>query len=197
MYLISTVCGTTAVGECICSFMSTSLWPFCSLGDLDVEALCIEEQFAYIDLCSCFDSTLFFALFFFTQKFVHTGQIWTLSLELLPLSIWIAVFLGSYRSSIVNEQNRQEGGLLVLIHPGGSLGITINSQLLGHSTSRHRHCQFVPIRETSYGGVCCEEPFRPYRRAGSQGLAQAWLFWLGLHQLQVDETLAGCWKPHE
>ena len=53
------------------------------------------------------------------------------------------------RFSIVNEKNRRERGLLVLICPGGSLGITINSQLWAHSIGRHRHCQFVPIRVAS------------------------------------------------
>lgn len=52
--------------------------------------------------------------------------------------------------SIVNEEDRRGRGLLVLIYPEGSLGITINSPLLAHSTSLHRHCQFVPIREAGF-----------------------------------------------
>lgn len=64
-------------------------------------------------------------------------------------SLWATVFPSS-RFSIVNEEDRWERGLLVLIYPGGSLGITINSQLLAHGTGLHRHCQFVPIR----GWVC-------------------------------------------
>lgn len=70
-------------------------------------------------------------------------------LELLALSLWAAVFPCSFRFPIVNEKDRRERGLLVLIYPEGSLGITINSQLLEHSTGLHRHCQFVPIREPS------------------------------------------------
>jgi len=54
---------------------------------------------------------------------------WSPYLELLALSLWAAVFLGSSRFSIVNEEDRRERGLLVLIYPGGALGITINSQL--------------------------------------------------------------------
>lgn len=75
---------------------------------------------------------------------------WSPWLELLALSLWAAVFHRSSMFSIVNEEDRRERGLLVLIYPGGSLGITINSQLLAHSTSLHRHCQFVPIREPSF-----------------------------------------------
>ncbi|MEQ2282564.1 hypothetical protein AMECASPLE_002147 [Ameca splendens] len=60
----------------------------------------------------------------------------------------------SSRFSIVNEQNRWERGLLVLIDPGGSLGITINSQLQAYSTGLHRHCQFVPIRGPSFCVGC-------------------------------------------
>jgi len=71
-------------------------------------------------------------------------------LELLAPSLWTEVFPCSSRFSIVNEEDRRERGLLVLIYPGGSLGITINSQLLAHSTGPHRHCQFVPIREPSF-----------------------------------------------
>lgn len=56
----------------------------------------------------------------------------------------------SSRFSIVNEEDRRGRGLLVLIYPEGSLGITINSQLLAHSTRLHRHCQFVPIREAGF-----------------------------------------------
>lgn len=56
----------------------------------------------------------------------------------------------SFRFSIVNEEDRRGRGLLVLIYPEGSLGITINSQLLAHSTRLHRHCQFVPIREAGF-----------------------------------------------
>lgn len=52
--------------------------------------------------------------------------------------------------SIVNEEDRRGRGLLVLIYPEGSLGITINSPLPAHSTSLHRHCQFVPIREAGF-----------------------------------------------
>lgn len=54
------------------------------------------------------------------------------------------------RFSIVNEEDRRGRGLLVLICPEGSLGITINSQLLAHRTSLRRHCQFVPIREAGF-----------------------------------------------
>lgn len=56
----------------------------------------------------------------------------------------------SSRFSLVNEEDRRGRGLLVLIYPEGSLGITINSQLLAHSTRLHRHCQFVPIREAGF-----------------------------------------------
>lgn len=63
--------------------------------------------------------------------------------------LWAALFPSSSWFSIVNEEDRRERGLLVLIYPGGSLGITINSQLRAHSIGRHRHCQFVPIREAS------------------------------------------------
>lgn len=56
----------------------------------------------------------------------------------------------SSRFSIVNEEDRLGRGLLVLIYPEGSLGITINSQLLAHSTRLHRHCQFVPIRVAGF-----------------------------------------------
>lgn len=69
--------------------------------------------------------------------------------ELLVLSLHTAVFPCYSWFSIANKEDRQERGLLVLIYPGGSLGITINPQLLAHSTRPHRHCQFVPIREPS------------------------------------------------
>lgn len=81
-------------------------------------------------------------------------------------------FSPSSRFSIVNEEDRRERGLLVLIYPGGSLGITINSQLRAHSTGLHRHCQFVPIREPSFwvsavrgcSGPTGEQPVRPWLR---------------------------------
>lgn len=85
-----------------------------------------------------------------TWKFVCMWESWSPYLELLALSFWAAVFPSSSRFSIVNEEDRRERGLLVLIYPGGSLGITINSQLLAHSTGLHRHCQFVPIRKPSF-----------------------------------------------
>lgn len=69
--------------------------------------------------------------------------------ELLALSLW-ASFLQLQVLYIVNEEDRRRRGLLVLIYPEGSLGITINSQLLAHSTRLHRHCQFVPIREAGF-----------------------------------------------
>lgn len=73
--------------------------------------------------------------------------------QALPLNSWPRqsgpVFCSS-RFSIVNEEDRRGRGLLVLIYPEGSLGITINSQLLAHNTRLHRHCQFVPIREAGF-----------------------------------------------
>lgn len=91
-----------------------------------------------------FDNTSLFG------KCVRMCESWSPCLELLALSLWAAVFSSSCRFSIVNEKDRRERGLLVLIYPEGSLGITINSQLLAHSTGLHRHCQFVPIREPSF-----------------------------------------------
>lgn len=102
----------------------------------------------------------------------------TVALNSRPLSLWAAVFLSSYRSSIVNEEDRRETGLLVLIYPGGSLGITINSQLRAHSTGPHRHCQFVPIREPSFwvsavrssSGPTGEQPARAWHGPEHSGL---------------------------
>lgn len=106
---------------------------------------------------------------------------WSPCLELLALSLWAAVFPRSSMFSIVNEEDRRERGLLVLIYPGGSLGITINSQLLAHSTGLHRHCQFVPIREPSFwvsavkgsSGRTGEQPARAW--------FWAWPRWVWLH----------------
>lgn len=103
-------------------------------------------------------------------------------------SLWATVFPSS-RFSIVNEEDRRERGLLVLIYPGGSLGITINSQLLAHSTGPHRHCQFVPIREPSFwvfavrgcSGPTGEQPVWPWIRT--------WPHWAWLHL--GDETCVG------
>lgn len=110
---------------------------------------------------------------------------WSPYLELLALSLWAAVFPSSSRFSIVNEEDRRERGLLVLIYPGGSLGITINSQLLAHSTGPHRHCQFVPIREPSFwvsavrgcSGPTGEQPARAWLRPDHSGLGCIGLVW--------------------
>lgn len=101
-------------------------------------------------------------------KWKFSCESWSPCFEPLAPSLWAPVF-SSTTFSIVNEEDRRERGLLVLIYPGGSLGITINSQLLAHSTSLHRHCQFVPIREASFwvsaargcSGPTGEQPVRP------------------------------------
>lgn len=107
---------------------------------------------------------------------------WSPRLELLALSLWAAVFPRSSMFSIVNEEDRRERGLLVLIYPGGSLGITINSQLLAHSTGLHRHCQFVPIREPSFwvsavkgsSGRTGEQPARAWFGPDHGGFGCTW-----------------------
>lgn len=116
-------------------------------------------------------------------KFDCVCESWSPCLELLALSLWAAVFPSSSRFSIVNEEDRRERGLLVLIYPGGSLGITINSQLLAHSTGPHRHCQFVPIRESSFwvsavrgwSGRTEEQPARAWLGPDHTGLSCTWL----------------------
>lgn len=118
--------------------------------------------------------------------FDHTVRVGALALNLWPRHSGL-VFPSS-RFSIVNEEDRRERGLLVLIYPGGSLGITINSQLLAHSTGLHRHCQFVPIREPSFwvsavrgcSGPTGEQPVGPW--------LTTWPQWAWLHL--GDET---CW----
>lgn len=91
-------------------------------------------------------------------------------LELEPLTWTLCPVVSRLQVCFLfyNEENRWERGLLVLIYPGGSLGITINSQLRPHSLSPHRHCQFVPIRECSFrvsdvrgwSGRTAEQPSR-------------------------------------
>lgn len=125
-------------------------------------------------------------------KFVCVWESWSPCLELVALSLWTAVFPSSSRFSIVNEEDRRERGLLVLIYPGGSLGITINSQLPAHSTGPHRHCQFVPIREPSFwvsaargcSGPTGEQPARPWLRPDHSGLGCARPGWWNT-----------CWLP--
>lgn len=84
-------------------------------------------------------------------------------------------FPSSFRFPIVNERDRQERGLLVLIYPRGSLGITINSQLLAYSTGPYRHYQFVPIRGP---GLCLLQGFsgRTGQTRPALGLTTFW-FW--------------------
>lgn len=121
-------------------------------------------------------------------KFVCSHDSLSPCLELLALSMWATVF-PSFRFSIVNEEDRRERGLLVLIYPGGSLGITINSQLLAHSTGPHRHCQFVPIREPSFWVSAVRGCSGPTGEQPVWSWIRTWPHWAWLHL--DDETCVG------
>lgn len=149
---------------CSWSYWSSASFKFCATG-VCVQGPNVSSAFVFLRLSpiSC------------ERKVKVVCQSWSPRLEPPPPhtpSLWATVFPSS-RFSIVNEEDRRERGLLVLICPGGSLGITINSQLWAHSSGLHRHCQFVPIREASFwvsavrgcSGPTGEQPVGPWLRS--------------------------------
>lgn len=114
-------------------------------------------------------------------------------LELEPLTWTLCPVVSRLQVCFLfhNEENRWERGLLVLICPGGSLGITINSQLRPHSLSPHRHRQFVPIRECSFTVSDVRGWWGRTAEQSLQGLLRAWPLALfpNLQNTQLWETV--------
>lgn len=164
------------LGVCACLSANVQLWSSARLWSLNIMLVSEKgDKMPILVSVWAFDYT---SVCVWKVKVVCMCESWSPCPELLALSLWAAVFPSSFRFSIVNEEDRRERGLLVLIYPGGSLGITINSQLLAHSTGPHRHCQFVPIREPSFwvsavrgcSGPTGEQPAKAWLRPDHSGL---------------------------